>query len=71
MSIEDRDYYRENYAKKQGMHYDTKRAVYKRSPVAKVRQLLTTNDSSSHWSLTVFVWVIVGIAVYAVYRLFR
>lgn len=31
MGIEDRDYYRENYAKKSGMHYNARNATYSRA----------------------------------------
>lgn len=31
MSIEDRDYYRDDYAKKNGMHYNARNATYSRA----------------------------------------
>lgn len=43
MGMHDRDYYREDYAKKNGKRYDTKRRVYFIPPAAKTGR--------PHWAL--------------------
>ena len=43
MGMHDRDYYREDYAKKNGKRYDTKRRVYFIQPAAKTGR--------PHWAL--------------------
>lgn len=65
MGIEDRDYYRENYARRNGMRYDKKGRFY--------RLLRTASDvpkvgADWHWSLKFLLWLVIVLVVLVVMR---
>lgn len=69
MGIEDRDYYRENYAKKNGMHYNARNATYSRSGEGSSRESLRAHEFGS--VAKALISVAVALACLAVWRYLR
>ncbi len=78
MGIEDRDYYRENFAKKQGMRYDARTARYHpvgppQRPVHPPRLTPAKGGvpgADWHWSLKLVLWLVLAAALLALMRYF-
>lgn len=71
MGIQDRDYYRENFAKNQGMHYDARTARYVRASLARIT--FASRDvpgADWHWSLKLIVWLALAALLLAAGRYF-
>lgn len=79
MSIHERDWYREDYADKNGLRYDRRTATY----AAKDQHVdasisvdeLPSSDGparvSPHWSLQLVVWLVLALALAAFFRYSR
>lgn len=67
MGIEDRDYYRQEYARKNGMHYDTKTATYSTRIWAKPSTALAPEKKPFewHWSLVLLMCLVMAVAAAA------
>lgn len=66
MGMEDRDYWREAYAKRNGMQYDSRKGVYRKSFFAKKVRNFDVEDCPPdvpgvdfHWSLKILIWLAV------------
>jgi len=78
MGIEDRDYYREHHANKQGMRYDPRTATYtRRRPFARTSKVVDVQDlrepprivgADWHWSLKLLLWLVIVTLVLVVVR---
>lgn len=51
MGLEDRDYYREDYAKKNGMRYNARNATYRKTPGIQSNDELTRKPAAHEFSL--------------------
>lgn len=71
MGIQDRDYYRENFAKKHGMRYDAGSARYRPGRLARITFARRDVPGADwHWSLKLVVWLALAAALLAVMRYF-
>ena len=84
MGLEDRDYYRENYAKKHGMHYNARNATYsadaqtqdRRKPPRRPPEVIVdvidqprrVVGSDWHWSLKLLLWLAIVSLVLLIVR---
>lgn len=69
MGLHDRDYYREEYARKNGMRYNSRNATYSRVPVRKGVERRAANELGFVGKLLVSLAVAVVCA--AVWRYFK
>ncbi len=78
MSIHERDWYREEYAAKNGLRYNKTNAVYSAQEPT-VTDSISENEAPSvvitkvspHWSLQLVVWLLAAAAFAAFYRYSR
>lgn len=75
MGIQDRDWYREDYASKNGLRYNRRNATYSAQdqPVVVPESAENTEPppsgkASPHWSLQLVVWLLAAAAFAAFYR---
>lgn len=79
MGMQDRDYYREHHAQKQGMRYDKRRGIYTKfvrsfrrttsSGVEKIRVHQVGSDW--HWSLKLLLWLAIVVLIMVFFRILK
>ena len=68
MSMQDRDYYREHHAEKNGLVYDRVKGVYRRISPASPR-FSSSNSKPSRWLSAFWLWLQISVCVYMALKL--
>ncbi|GKS89108.1 hypothetical protein [Acidovorax sp. SUPP2539] len=72
MGIEDRDYYRQDYARKNGMRYNERNATYSASEKATHRDFVLPEQKPFewHWSLVLVICLLMAVVAAAIVHYF-